>query len=481
MFSGLRKLARATERVLKPESTTYVDPYVKEAFEKTLPPGDWRHLEGWSRSFYTKAGHLQSLLKYDKPLRDAPTEVEWSQTVEESFEYFSKLPKVQALSANTDFDNVPYHEGTSAGYGYNHNPGPYPSHKGPKDGPQHKEAKKRSSKIVYELLRHRAKGTLNEFYDSLPQDSHPDIAFTRTQLAELPDMKVRNVFGECFHYVILEGLFAAPLIAAFMVWNTFYYIGHDPVLGVPHLINSLPDEDVVYMTTDWSGFDASVQLYEIDLAFRLLKSILIFPDVATELAFEYVWRLFRARKIIGPDGFIYLRVGGIPSGSYFTHLIDSIINWIRIRFLLKLNRINHSSIKTHGDDALTVITSNFDETYQLQFDALRFGWRINTNHSAVVDDKTKIEFLGRSAKLGTNTRDVNRALRLMLYPEYPVYDPQISITRMKDIDSDSGGNLPFFPNAYHVLADKYGDRKMVLPKEFRIYSQSEIVTYNVSI
>lgn len=481
MFSGLRALATATERMLKPEFTTYTDPYVMEALKTVLPPGDWRHLEGWSRSYYTKAGHLQSLLKYDKPLLDTPTEIEWSEIVDESLEYFSKLPKVTALSANCDFDRVPFHEGTSAGYGYQFNPGQYPTHKGPKNGPQHKEAKKRSSKIVYELLRNQAKGTLSQFLDSLPMNSHPDIAFTRTQLTELPAMKIRNVFGECFHYVILEGLFAAPLISAFMQWDTFYYIGHDPVTGVPHIINSLPTEGVTYMTTDWSGFDASVQLYEIDLAFKLLKSILIFPDVATELTFEYVWRLFRARKIIGPNGVIYLRVAGVPSGSYFTHLVDSIINWVRIRFLLKINRIGHSMIKTHGDDALTVITSNFEEIRQIQFDARRFGWRINTDHSSVVDDKTKIEFLGRSSKLGTNTRDVNRALRLMLYPEYPVTNPQISITRMKDIDSDTGGNIPSFPNAYRYLADKYGDQKLVLPKEFRPFKQSEIFTGNISI
>jgi hypothetical protein len=483
MFSGLKQVATSVERILKPESKTYVDPFIQEAFKANLPSGEHTKLLNWSRSYYTSAGHLESLLKYDKPLLSAPTEEEWSYVVEESKEYFRQLPKVRALSAMTDFDQVKYHQGTSAGYGYNLNPHPYPSHKGEPDGLNHKRAKRIASKIVYECSTNHAQGKFQQFLDSLPMDSTPDIAFTRTQLVELPDMKIRNVFGECFHYVLLEGLSAQPLIETFMALDTFYFIGHDPVIGVPHLINSLPpDEDCLYMTTDWSGFDSSVQMYEIELAFELLEIMLEFPDTASFLTFRYVKKLFKSRKIIGPNGIVYLRISGVPSGSYFTHLVDSIINWVRIRFLCRLNRIHIKEIWTHGDDGLTKIDSGTEETTQLPIDALRYGWKINIDHSAVVSDRSKIEFLGRTTLHGTSHRDSDRALRLMLYPEYPVTDPQISIARLKAIDADAGGTTPRIPECYHYMVNIYGDSNIELPAKFKTYKPTVLNSVaNVSI
>ena len=262
-------------------------------------------------------------MKFNKRILPEPDDYEWKCVKEDCARYFQTLPRVTPLSAITkgDFDKIKYHQGTSAGYGYSEGQHPFPTHKGPRDGPNYKRAKRIAAKIIHECVASMQSNSFETFLEDASLNSTPDIAFTRTQLVELPNTKVRQVFGECFHYVLLEGLFACPLIDMFMANDSFYYIGEDPATGVPHLINNLdPNDDVYYLTIDWSSFDASVQPYEINHAFELIESILNFPDEATRLTFLYTKQLFLKRKLATPDGRVFLRYGGVPSGSYYTHL-----------------------------------------------------------------------------------------------------------------------------------------------------------------
>jgi hypothetical protein len=469
MFFGLEQLHDHPSRNVRIEFTTHVDPFIEEGFRAIMAAGSLLKFSGWSRSYYTQAGHIESLMNFNKIIRPEPTTLEWTTLKDESSAYFHNLPRVTVLSAQTDFNKVKFHQGTSAGYGYTINPGSYPTHKGPPDGPNHKRAKQIASKIVHECIRHSNDNTFDKFIENVPNDSTPDIAFTRTQLTELPNLKIRNVFGECFHYVLLEGLFAQPLIEAFMALDTFYFIGENPTTAVPHLINSLVPRDQYFASLDWSKFDSSVQPYEIDLAFNLIESIIDFPDEATRFIFKYVRRLFMKRKLLSPDGRLFMRFSGVPSGSYFTHLIDSIINWNRVRYLFKLHRLTHGVLVTHGDDCLVEIFDFHDCLNELADDAEKLGWYIKREKSQLFKDRFRITFLGRSSKHGANFRDIDRCLRLMYYPEYPVTDPQISIARLKAIDADSGFNIPQIQNVYHYLARKYGDHQKELPREFRRY------------
>lgn len=483
MFFGLAELHEAPSRNLRTQFTTYVDPFIEEGFKAVMAAGHLTKLLGWSRSYYTLEGHLETLLKFRKVIKPEPSDDFWTATKRESFEYFSNLPKVVPFSAALEahqFDEVKYHQSTSAGYGYNDPLSPYPTQKGPLNGVNHTRAKKIASKIVHQCMSKFTEGIFDSFIESIPDDSTPDIAFTRTQLVELPNIKVRNVFGECFHYVLLEGLFAQPLIERFMAIDTFYFIGHDPVKGVPDIINSLPDRDQYFLTVDWSAFDASVQPYEIEHAFDLMESILTFPDIQTKLIFKYVKRLFIKRKIISPDGRVYMRYSGVPSGSFFTHIVDSIVNWTRIRYLFHKNRLTHGLLKTHGDDALAeLFNPDEDSLKSMVEDASLLGWYIKTEKSQLFKDRSQIIFLGRSSRHGHNYRDPDRCMRLMYYPEYPVTDPQISIARLKSIDADSGYNIPLIQNVYHYLNLKYGDHGVPLPKEFKTFSFHDYV--NISI
>jgi len=474
MFSGLVPIGRIPQRIPKEEFTTHTDPYVLEALQNCITPGQQQLLRNFSRSYYTLEGHLESISKYNAPrTTEPPNNAEWIQTVEHAKAYFRNLPRVTSLSAKTDFDNVRYHQSTSAGYGYSDHTARNPTHKGLPNGPNHKKAKSIASKIVHELLNAHRNDNLEQYFENLPDNSTPDISITRTQLVERPNLKVRNVFGECFHYVLLEGLIAQPLIQKFMEINTFYYIGDDPLSGVPRYVAGLSNEvDAKFVTLDWSTFDASVQPYEIELAFDLIESMIDLPDLETHLIFRYVRTLFLKRKLAAPDGTLYMRYGGIPSGSYFTHIIDSIINWNRITYLFRRLKIPIESIITHGDDSLIEILAAFDSLYPLIEEATPLGWILKPEKIALVRNKSQIEFLGRSTRNGVNYRDPVKCFRLLVYTEYEVTNPQISIARLKSINSDSGLTLQHVSYMYNYLARKYGDENKPLPNQFRRFTQT---------
>lgn len=484
MSFGLKVVGQAASRDPRPEFVTYVDPFIDAAMKAIMPPGALQELEGFSRSYYTREAHITSILRYDKPFQFSPDNDDWKHVVQEAYASFAQLPKVSALSARTEaqsFSKVRYHQGTSAGYGYHKNPGDYPTHKGPPDGPNMRRAKSTAARIVHECQDAYNRGEWNSFIENLPIDSTPDVAFTRTQLSELPDTKVRNIFGECFHYVLLEGLFAQPLINMFMLADSFYYIGEDPVLGVPKMISAFPDDWNQFVTIDWSAFDASAQVYEIELAFDLIESITTFPDHITRLVFYYVRRLFISRKLASPDGTIYLRTGGVPSGSYFTHVVDSIINYIRIKYLFKTANIPINFIRTHGDDGLVVPGRHIDDLDDVVQEANLRLWKIKIEKSELVQNKSEITFLGRSSRSGLSYRDSLKSLRLLLYPEYPVDDPQISISRLKGIDADSGSRVPYIPEIYQVIKNIYGDQEIELPRKFRRFNLTEQVKMPLGI
>lgn len=476
MVSGLVIIETLPERSVRDEFITHVDPYVAEAFEKVLGLERFTLFQNYSRSFYSREEHIKSILKYDKEVRSPPDDPVWHKIVSESYDEFLTYGSVQSLSALTDFKLVKYHSGTSAGFGYVDSSQLQPTHKGPTDGNNYKRAIRIASKIVHVISEEHKSGSFQNFLKSVPDNSTPDVAFTRTQLAELPFTKVRNVFGEAFHYVILEGLFARPLIERFMRNDTFYYIGADPVIDVPRLITRMLDKASIFYTFDWSAFDASVQVYEIELAFDLLKRMLRFPDEETAALFEYVKTLFISRKLLGPDGTVYLRTGGIPSGSYFTHIVGSIINWVRIRYLMARHGIDIVDIKTHGDDGLVTSTTYIPTLQHLSETAEYYAWYLKAEKSRATIDFTQVEFLGRYIRHGMNYRLRDRILRLSLYPEYPVNDPQISLARLKSIYYDSGSYSQELVKSIRYLTLRYGDQQIDLPRQFRRFDILDYAT-----
>jgi hypothetical protein len=445
--------------VHRDEEVTLQDPYMMEAYKNYPRTYDFNKLEDYSRSYYTKAGHMESILSIDKSRRSLiPQDSSMAATIAHAEHYFNSLPRVTSLSFNSDLHLVPFESSSAAGYNL-------PGKKG--DNDNHQSAINQAYATIRDCQRGRLQHQI--------ENSVPDLAFTRTQLTKLTDkLKVRNVFGQSFAYILLEGLTASPLMNLFTTIDSFFFVGKDPRKAVPSLLQEYMLLAPKTMSIDWSKFDTSVEPWEINLAFDLLARIIDFPDDDSEDAFEFIRILFINRKIAAPDGHIYFKSRGVPSGSYFTMIIDSIVNWNRILYLHhKATGCFPTRCNTQGDDGiLSALTGLTPEALaeHIPFDT---DWILNPSKCAIGKSPSTIPFLQRKLKWGDFSRDVDKVERLAIYPEYPVDDPLISSYRARALWEDCNYESHILGFATQYLESKYGvpDPRSI-PRKYKLWWQT---------
>jgi hypothetical protein len=368
-------------------------------------------------------------------------------------EYFSKLPKVESMNFHTDLDKVPFEPTSSAGVGLIGKKG---------DNGNHLKAINQAFKTIQRAKR--------EGISVVIENSTPDMAFTRTQLTELAQgLKVRNVFGQAFQYILLEGLTAHPLLEMFMNEDTFFFIGKDPRIEVPKLLSRLSDRYPKLMSIDWSRFDTTVEPWEIIDAFNLLEKLLTFPNQSSRDAFEFCKIFFINRKIAAPDNTVYFKECAVPSGSYYTMLIDAIINWRRILYLVKraYGYIPHD-LFTQGDDGVGGFQAQVNP-FELSL-AIPHGapWILNPFKCFQGSSGSGVPFLQRELKWGNQARVIDKVEKLAIYPEYMIEDPQISAYRARALWEDCNYESMILGYATLYLETKYG-KPTYVPRRHKHY------------
>jgi hypothetical protein len=83
----------------------------------------------------------------------------------------------------------------------------------------------------------------------------------------------------------------------------------------------------------------------------------------------------KQRKLVAPDGKLWMRVGGLPSSSYFTNLVGSIINYARIKYVCRAVGCQVVDCRVQGDESvIKVNTMVRPDAYQIANKGERFGW-----------------------------------------------------------------------------------------------------------
>nr|CAH2618880.1 RNA-dependent RNA polymerase [Interrupted club-moss deltapartitivirus]CAI5383908.1 RNA-dependent RNA polymerase [Interrupted club-moss deltapartitivirus] len=442
---GLIELGQVAPRNLREEYIVLKDPYAAEAIEYLASREIQLELQGWARSFYTLEGHMAAIYKYRRSKVPAPTDSAWNQTVQAVLEMVRRWPKCKTKSYK-DFDSVKWLRSSAAGFGYVGLKG---------DNDNYLRAKKTAITICEQVWRDPT-GLVEAL-----KNSTPDVAFTRTQLSQLKvKRKVRNVWGEAFHYVLIEGLFADNLIKYFMELDSFYFIGKDPLSGVPTLVTDMMKNYDYVFQFDWSAFDASVQEWEIRTAFSILEQFTLFDSPVEERIWRFIIELFIYRKVACPNGELLLKTLGIPSGSCFTNMIGSIINYLRIQYLFVKHTRDFACAYTHGDDSIVgTLRTQAINPKVFEGTCSSYHWELNADKTRVSSTPEEVEFLSRGIREGINLRDTLTCLRMLLYPEYEVTDGAISTLRAQSILFDSGLQSSLLFKVSQYLEMKFGVAK----------------------
>lgn len=246
----------------------------------------------------------------------------------------------------------------------------------------------------------------------------PCVCYHRVQHGD-SGPKQRMVWGYPQSMTLIEATFARPLIDKFLRHRSPMAFG---MRKFELASRALPiTNSGVRYSFDFSKFDSSVSIDLIKVAFRILKTWFRSMSHIEDKAWDVILRYFMFTPIIMPDGNVYSKSGGVPSGSYFTQLVDSIVNYIVIQYcFVKVfgKPVLDNKILVLGDDCLV----GFDGHIPLQaFSrvASELGFTMNPDKCHISTFGEPWHFLGHIWVRGVVDRDEIDVVKRAVFPEKP--------------------------------------------------------------
>lgn len=250
----------------------------------------------------------------------------------------------------------------------------------------------------------------------------PCLAFKRTQFND----KTRLVWGYPYSMTVIEGLIAKPLLDELKKGNTpMAFAMTTGGLGTKLRVSSYHKEWAYSL--DMSQFDATISKQLIEVAFRIIATWFDRDQVEpiSGLPFhqilEIILSYFVKTPIVMPDGKLYLgKDHGVPSGSYFTQVVDSIVNviiggTISAKYHLHVDR---NDIFVLGDDLLMWSNRRMSlDTIAKYANAYLHVKLHGSEKSMIYHFDDTIHYLGRDWSNGLPTLDESEVVKRMVYPE----------------------------------------------------------------
>lgn len=240
-----------------------------------------------------------------------------------------------------------------------------------------------------------------------------------------------------YRQIISEMMFSIPVQRALS--DVSFYTGSRNPDMLNHVIQFRRGWGEYWISLDYSAFDQSIPGWLIKLAFERLEKMFdqrAFNDV------RWIWDAivydFIHAPIVGPKGLVY-RENGVPSGSMFTQIIDTIVNWLMIESwrMMKKEETGKSlpmQMLICGDDNLIFLKWECDPrdvgAEMLSYISHNFGVTGNVDKLDYGDcDYDDPKFLSRVWRFRGAWRDRHELIAHACYPErYRDYkrNPQLS-------------------------------------------------------
>nr|WKV33860.1 MAG: RNA-dependent RNA polymerase [Riboviria sp.] len=253
----------------------------------------------------------------------------------------------------------------------------------------------------------------------------PCTAASRTTVSKAE--KFRLIWVYPCHMTMAEGIFAQGLINRYKAFRTSYAIWCQYAKGhMKYLASFKTTKTQKWFNVDWSRFDANVPAWLIRDAFDILRDQIDFsryrdygtptdPDTIPRL-WNRIVHYFINTPMKLPDGRIRVKAKGVPSGSYFTNLIDTIVSAIVARYIFRVMDTKFMTLSSWfmGDDACMLTQSGIDTKRFATLAKTCFGFELNTSKSEVSDT---LSFLGyRSTARGVPIASFEKLLAQLLLP-----------------------------------------------------------------
>lgn len=261
----------------------------------------------------------------------------------------------------------------------------------------------------------------------------PDAAaFARAHISEAEEEdKVRAVWGLSFSVLQIEAMFANPLIAAYKIRESPLAWNFAMLRGGMMRVYHMAKPGSWYHCFDFKKFDKTVQPWLIRAAFDILKQNIDLSHYRSRGTgkVEQLSRLWDAvvlhfihTRVIFSDGRRVRKHLGVPSGSMFTQIIDSICNALVMNYcFLVLTDSFYDDGKFLGDDSFIVNVRRVEAADVKRIAEEKFGMILNLkpSKSIVTQNITEVRFLGYYCWFGTPFKPTVEFLAAMIHPERP--------------------------------------------------------------
>nr|QIJ70094.1 RNA-dependent RNA polymerase [Whatley partiti-like virus] len=251
---------------------------------------------------------------------------------------------------------------------------------------------------------------------------NPCVAYKRTQRGN----KTRLVWGYPLEMTIMEARFARPLIERFRQMATpMAFCMSKMELGAK-LARYFEEQPGTTVCLDYSKYDTSISRTMIYQAFRILRTW--FSDEDTkELGWDTVVKYFVFTPIVMPNGHLYTgKNHGVPSGSYFTQMIDSIVN-VALVYALKYAcglKFEDRSLYVLGDDVIVQVRTKVELKKWATWLA-KHGITLHDDAKTVVGE---VHFLGAFWTKGKPDAPIDELVNKACFPEaFRVYQDSPSV------------------------------------------------------
>lgn len=270
----------------------------------------------------------------------------------------------------------------------------------------------------------------------------PDTAlFLRAQIARQGQEKIRSVWGYPIDVIIEEGRTFYPYIDWVRGSDTPIAYHIEIATGGMQYINDMlhtfPKSK--YVVADWSRFDKTIPPWLIRDAFSIIFNSFDFTKVRDSEG--KIWpvneaqSIRRAKRVMSyfintpirvNDGRRFKKTGGVPSGSMFTNIIDSIVNMIVTRYTYYHVTGAFPQAEVYlGDDSVTVVDGivNLDDMASVALDS--FGMVLNAKKSYVTTNTHNVHFIGYYNRDGKPFKPQDFAIASFIYPERNVDEDNV--------------------------------------------------------
>jgi hypothetical protein len=293
----------------------------------------------------------------------------------------------------------------------------------------------------------------------------PCVAGQRGAMSEIGLPKTRLVWIYPAEMLVIEGFYAPRMYHDFMAQSQSPMLnGKSAQRLYTEWTCHLKEGETLY-GIDFSSFDSTVPAWLIRTAFNILRQNIDWDHFNGEKVskkdrqkWKNVWDgmvwYFINTPILMPDGRMFRKSRGVPSGTWFTQMIDSVVNYIVIQYLANCQQSEIRNLKVLGDDSAFRSGADFS-LEQGQVDCDPLGMIMKPEKCEKTEDPSEFKLLGTVYKNQHAHRPTEEWFKLALYPESAVQTVDVSLTRLIGLwlggamfDRDFCAYMEYFQSSY---------------------------------